>query len=198
MSATKSENSFWKFPPSPRPVKWGVFIALFFPSLLTGQLYLGEGQSVYFRSDAPLELIEARSTDLRCALRNNNREFAFRVGVKSFRGFNSELQKEHFNENYLESNQYPDATFQGRIIEKIDLSQPGEHQVRAKGTLTVRGQQQERIIRATVKNAGNKLVIRSTFSVPLADHGIEIPRIVYQKIAEEILVSIEAELQLVP
>ena len=30
--------------------------------------------------------------------------------------------KEHFNENYLESSKYPNATFVGKVIENVDFS----------------------------------------------------------------------------
>ncbi len=40
--------------------------------------------------------------------------------VNSFKGFNSALQKEHFNENYMESENFPYASFEGKIIEDID------------------------------------------------------------------------------
>jgi len=60
------------------------------------------------------------------------------------------LQKEHFNENYLESDKYPEASFKGKIIEDIDLDKDGEYEVRAKGELTIHGIMQERIIKANI------------------------------------------------
>ena len=52
----------------------------------------------------------------------------------------------------------------------------------------------ERIIKATVRITNGKLYISSNFSVLLEDHNITIPKIVNQKIAEEIQISIEAEM----
>lgn len=149
---------------------------------------------IYFRSDAPLEIIEARSQRLRGALNPENQSFAWSVEVRSFEGFNSPLQKEHFNENYLESERFPEATFKGKIIEKIDFSQNGVYSVRAKGKLLIHGVEQERIIKGQMEITGNKLHIEANFTVPLADHNISIPRIVHQKIAQEIMVTVEADL----
>lgn len=161
---------------------------------VTGQLYQGESAQVEFTSDAPLELIQASSKELRCIIDPEARAFAFRLRIRSFEGFNSALQLEHFNENYLESIKFPNATFEGKIIEKVDLKSPGTYEVRAKGKLTIHGITQERIIKSKVISDGNTLRISCSFSVPLSDHAIEIPRIVYQKIADEISVEIAATL----
>lgn len=147
---------------------------------------------IAFKSDAPLELIEASSNDLKGLINFTSGSFAFSVSINSFQGFNSSLQREHFNENYMESEKYPKATFTGKIIESIDLAHPGEVTIRAKGKLNIHGVEQERIIRSTLNIQNNKLTIKSNFSVLLQEHNITIPKVVQQKIAEEIYVTIEA------
>ena len=154
---------------------------------------LEEGK-IHFKSDAPLELIEAASNNLRGLINPRDNTFAFSVKLNTFQGFNSPLQREHFNENYLESKKYPEATFTGKIIEHIDLSQPGNYTIRAKGKLNVHGVEQERIIKSEVVSSGNTLEVSSNFTVLLEEHNIRIPKIVYQKIAEEIQVHIHATL----
>ena len=124
------------------------------------------------------------------------RTFAFSVPVASFQGFNSPLQREHFNENYMQSAKYPQATFSGRIIEDALLSKPGEYTVRAKGMLTLHGVSRERIIKCQLVVNGSACTISSFFTVLLADHDISIPKVVYQKIAEEIEVRVEAVMNL--
>ena len=116
------------------------------------------------------------------------------MDVKTFEGFNSPLQREHFNENYMESKKYPKASFTGKIIEAIDFQKDGTYSIRAKGQLNIHGVEQERIIKSQLEVSGNKIKIQSTFSVPLSDHNITIPKIVYQKIAEEITITVDAEL----
>jgi polyisoprenoid-binding protein YceI len=160
----------------------------------SAQIYRATEGTIHFLSDAPLELIEAQSDELDGAMRNEDRTFAFSVSIQSFEGFNSALQREHFLENYLESDKMPKATFTGKIIEKIDLTQAGSYVVRVKGALTVHGITKERIIRSTLKTDGTHIEISSTFEVELDDHGIRIPRIVYQKIAESITVTVDAQL----
>src|ERR1700733_7851476 len=93
--------------------------------------------SISFRSDAPLELIQANSDELKGLIQTDTKQFAFSIKVKSFKGFNSSLQKDHFNENYLESDKFPDATFAGKIIEDVDFANDSAATVRAKGILTI-------------------------------------------------------------
>ena len=122
------------------------------------------------------------------------RTLAFKVKVQGFQGFNSALQREHFNENYMESDGFPEATFTGKIIENVDLTVPGEHKVRVKGMLTIPGIGKERIIPGKLIVKNNGIDLACDFEVPLSDHDILIPRFVYQKIAEVIRVQVKATL----
>jgi hypothetical protein len=150
---------------------------------------------IQFKSEAPLELIEATSRKLKGALNPEEQTFAFSVANNTFEGFNSALQREHFNENYMESVKYPTCNFSGKIIEDIDYTADGTYYVRAKGKLMVHGVEQERIIKATMQIKKGVISVSTNFTVPLADHNITIPKIVNQKIAEEIFVELNAVLQ---
>ncbi|MDP5169649.1 MAG: YceI family protein [Bacteroidia bacterium] len=148
---------------------------------------------VRWTSEAPLELIQAESDNLQGIIRLSDRTFAFNISVRSFDGFNSPLQREHFHENYLETESFSKATFTGKILDPVDFNQPGIREVRVKGDLMIHGVTQERIIRAVIEVlAGGEFRISAEFSVMLADHEISIPRIVFQKIAEEIQISVKA------
>lgn len=159
------------------------------------QLYSCRDGYAYWVSDAPLELIEAESDNLQGIIRADDQTFAFSMSIRSFDGFNSGLQKEHFHENYMETEEFAKATFSGKILEQVNFTTPGTKTVRVKGVLDIHGVKQERIIRATVvTKPDGVLEISSDFTVLLVDHEISIPRIVFQKIAEEINVRIRATL----
>ena len=157
-----------------------------------GQIYKSTEANVYFKSDAPLEIIEAKSQNLQGVIDANKRTFAFSIPISSFLGFNNPLQQVHFNENYLESDKFKNATFTGKIIEKIDFSKDGKYTVRAKGKLLIHGVSQERIIKSVLEIKNGKIFISSSFTVLLDEHKIRVPKIVYQKIAKEILVNVDA------
>lgn len=146
--------------------------------------------SIEFTSDAPMELIEAKSEDLDGLLKPDDQTFAFRVMMTSFDGFNSALQRTHFNENYMESDKFPYAVFEGKIKEEIELLENGSHTINAEGKLNCHGVEKQRTIACELSIKDNEIIVKSDFSVMLEDHDITIPKVVGQKIAEEIFVTI--------
>lgn len=169
--------------------------------LLTVQVF---GQKKYsisnsrmsFTSNAELELITAASSKVQGLIDPSNNQFAFTVEVKSFQGFNSALQREHFNEKYMESDKFPRARFAGKIIEPVDLTVDGSYEVRAKGDLEIHGQKQTRILKSKIDVSRGVITLEARFFVPLADHNISIPTIVSQKIATEIEVEFNATMSM--
>lgn len=158
------------------------------------KIYATNTGEVRFRSEAPMELIDVNSKELKGAIDATRKTFAFRIRIKSFNGFNSPLQREHFNENYMESEKHPEASFTGKIIEDLDFSKPGTYEIRAKGILSIHGIEQERIIKSNLEIRGNGIQVRSMFSILLSDYNIPIPRVVKEKLANEIKVEVMAML----
>ncbi len=156
-------------------------------------LELDKGE-ISFVSDAPLELISASTTDFKMLVDTGASEFAIRIPISGFTGFNSALQQEHFYENYMETDKYATASFTGKILSPLTY-QPDTFAITVKGDLKIHGQTAMRVMEVNCLWADREhLEIKSEFIVPLADHGIEIPRIVYQKIAEEISVRMSGTL----
>lgn len=153
-------------------------------------VFQSKSGQVHFRSEAPLELIEGVNTSLRGVIDTAAGTFAFTLSTIDFTGFNSALQQEHFHENYLESNRFPRAIFKGRILDNIQWNGGGVQSFRVKGILTIHGVDQERIIVCEWLQLNKEYRLQSSFKVPLVDHNITIPRVVKQKIAEEILVQV--------
>ncbi len=160
--------------------------------VMQGQIYNTNMAAAKFKSEAPLEIIKAESNQLKGALDLSNKTFAFKLFIKSFDGFNSPLQKEHFYENYMEVKSYPESIFKGKILEDIDINASKNY--RAKGILSIHGLSHEVIIDVNIEPKNEGLYFSSNFDVRLKDYEIELPRIVYQKIAEVINVEVFGEL----
>lgn len=146
---------------------------------------------VKFFSSAPLEDIEAISEKVSAIYNNQNGEVAAIIPISSFE-FDNGLMQEHFNENYMESEKYPKASFSGKI-EKPENNLPGTiFQTEVKGKLTIHGVTKERIIPLTLTYLEDGSVkVTSKFMVKVADHKIKIPSIVFQNIAEEVEVTLD-------
>jgi hypothetical protein len=153
-------------------------------------IYVIKKGTISFISEAQLETIKAASTQAKGLIQLSDNTFAFTVPNHSFHGFNSALQEEHFNENYMHSDRFPNSTFSGKIIEAVHLNVPGEYNVRAKGMLDIHGVKQERIIKCKINVGENEINLVSGFTVLLEDHKINVPRIVNDKIFPEIKVNV--------
>ena len=171
----------------------GLFICASITICAQSAIWKSNKGTLKIESDAPLELIRAKSDKVIGAIDPLSKSFAVTLNINSFVGFNSELQQTHFMENYMEQSKFPTAKFTGKIIEDIPFDQPGQYEVRAKGNLEIHGIVKERIIQGTLIIRNGIVQIQSSFLVPVSDHGINIPKIVSQKIAEQIRVNIEME-----
>lgn len=158
-------------------------------SVLGQQTFILQSGSVQFISEAPLETIKASTGACKGIVNTGSQTFAFSVDMRKFLGFNSDLQLEHFHENYMESEKFPRATFTGKLIDQFDPSLSTQT-IRAKGQFEIHGVRKERIIEVTITKENDTFKISSTFGVPLKDHGISVPKIVNQKIAEIISVTL--------
>lgn len=157
--------------------------------------YVMEKGEIVFKSEASLEVIEAKSEQLNGRINIADRTFEIMIDIDSFEGFGSPLYKRLFNENYMESGVYQKASFKGKIIENKNLNRNGKYVLRAKGKLKIHGIEQERIIKSNVTVTDGILKLESVFTVFLHDHNITLPKIVQQKISKEIQVKVKGEMK---
>lgn len=145
-----------------------------------------KGEIIFF-SNAPLEDIDAKNKHVISMLNTQSLEILVRIPINQFE-FQNKLMQEHFNEKYLESDRYPYATFKGKMSAGIDFYKDGIYDVSAMGVLNLHGVDQKRTLtgKITVSKDGIKLDTR--FNINLADHKIDIPKLVFNKIAERIAV----------
>ena len=158
-----------------------------------GQQCMTRNGTVDFFSATFVENIEA-TNEMASGLLAKDGRFAFRVPILGFR-FEKALMEEHFNENYLESTRYPNGTFEGVISNWNEALQDGQwHEVIATGSLTIHGVPVNREIPSKLQWDGKTWQIESEFTVATAAHEIPIPKMVRDKIAEEISVSVNLSL----
>lgn len=165
---------------------------------VNAQFYQTTTAKVRFFSSAPVEDIEAISNEGVSVLNSDNGAISFKVKMRSFK-FKKALMQEHFNENYVESEKYPDASFKGESIGNIDLESTSPQKIVFKGTFTVHGISKERELPVviTLKDNGKTMALESQFEVACKDHDIKIPKILWENIAEVIEVSVNADFQII-
>ena len=153
------------------------------------------GEIKFEASGTSIEPVKAKNEGVSAILNTENGTLAVLALVKGFR-FRVALMEEHFNENYLESQQYPKATFKGKMLgfSKDALGDGKVLETMLKGQLTIKGKTKEVISEALVKYGNGKLFLQTEFAVNPEDFDIKIPKIVQNKISNRINISVDLEL----
>jgi hypothetical protein len=170
-----------------------IIILLICSSPLSAQRYMTRSAEVYFLSEKEaLEVVEATNNQVGAVIDLETSEIAFQIQLRAFH-FKIALMEEHFNENYVESELYPTATFRGAFIdlpEKIS----SEIELQVQGEMDFHGLKQKIILPVKVSIKDNILKGSTQFRLLCSDFGIEIPKIVSDKLANDIKVIVNAEL----
>ncbi len=141
------------------------------------------------------EKISGIDKQVACAMDAKTGHIQFQSQIKDFK-FEKALMEDHFNENYMESKNFPKASFDGNItnIADVNLSKDGTYTATATGKLDIHGTTNPVTTTGTIKVSGGKITVIAKFSVKLADYKIVIPTVVADKIAKEATISLDAEL----
>ncbi|MCX7729418.1 MAG: YceI family protein [Bacteroidia bacterium] len=152
-----------------------------------------KGTTITFYSDAPLEKIEAKNTSASPVFNAATGEFQIRVPMQAFI-FKNDLMKEHFNENYVESDKFPHCTFKGKLDTLKSFEDGKEIPVSMSGKMDLHGVIKDIRIKGTIKKSGSDLIFNSVFYIKPADYNIKIPTMLTEKIAEEVKVTFNSTL----
>jgi polyisoprenoid-binding protein YceI len=162
---------------------------LMLPLTSPAQKLISQNGVVSFFSTTPMENISASNKHVMSLINIETSEIVFSVPVKEFK-FDRSLMEEHFNEKYMESDKYPKATFSGTIEGFTDHTQ-GIQKVFARGKLTIHGVTHNVEIPGTIEHVNGKWILKSKFEVKLEDYKVEIPKLLWQNIAEQIEVLLD-------
>ncbi len=177
-----------------------IIAALFLLTLsitaVNAQKYMTKTGHIRFFSSTPMEDIEAHNRQVNAALDAQSGDLVFKALMKSFQ-FEKALMQEHFNENYVESDKYPNATFKGKVtnLDKVDLTKNGKYEVTIEGDLTIKDATRKISEKGTLEVNGDKVRGQSTFYVQVADYNIKIPNTVANNIAKSIRVDVDVNLE---
>lgn len=165
-------------------------------SPLFSQQYFTRTGEISFYSSTPVEDIEAHNKTVTAIFDSKTGKIQFSVAMKSFK-FEKALMEEHFNENYVESDQFPKATFSGLIqnIAEVNCKKDGIYDIRVSGDLTIHGVTQKVDATGSLTVKGENIIGKSVIVIKPEDYKIEIPGVVRDKIAKEVKVDINLNLQ---
>lgn len=158
-------------------------IAIIVPALISGlslhaeepaKLLTQTGQISFF-SSTPAEDIKSINNNVVGTLDPRSGEVAYSVPMQGFE-FEKALMQKHFNnKDFLNTAQFPRATFKGRIVDlaSVDFSRDGVYSATVAGVLTVKGLEREVSESGTLTVKNGTVLAESKFELTLADFGIE-------------------------
>ncbi|MCW5912808.1 MAG: YceI family protein [Cyclobacteriaceae bacterium] len=168
---------------------WLLFILALSVHDTWAQKFVLEKSKVTFFSRAAIEDIKAENVKAAGIYDYTTGDVAFVIPSNGFEFENATMQ-EHFNEKYMESDKFPKATFQGKFS-SFQPDRPETQPVQATGKLTIHGVTREVAIPGTIQATSQRLLAKATFMIKLADYNIKIPQLLWQKIAEQVEVTVE-------
>ncbi len=158
--------------------------------------YMTKSGSMSFEASQPsFEPIEATHSAVSALLNADTGELAVLALVRGFR-FPLALMEEHFNENYIESHQYPKTSFKGSILNFDSNALSNQPRtVQLTGELSMHGVTKLISVSATITKSDEQITLTSSFSVKTSDFGIKIPSLVRKQIDENVQVEVSLPLQ---
>jgi polyisoprenoid-binding protein YceI len=147
---------------------------------------------VGFYSKTAVEDIKAENNQVLAAIDPTKKQIAFALLNKGF-VFPKQLMQDHFNENYIESDKYPKATFAGSYTGDVDPTKDGVYKVVVKGNLSIHNVTKPVETPGTIEVKGGHLIGTAEFKVTPEDFNVSIPSLVRDKIDKQLTVKVRVD-----
>lgn len=157
-------------------------------SLINAQTYKTRDGYIYFNpnKDQSHKDYESASKEATAVLKVETGDVALLVPMKTFH-FNNALLEEHFNENYLHTNKFPNASYKGKLIgfNKNQLAKDGVYNLTSEGQVTLHGVTKNFKSPVKLEVKGKTATYYCVFKIKAEDYNIDIPGLVKPKLSEE-------------
>src|SRR5690606_5860162 len=179
-----------------RSLVMGYTLGLLSLAMGHAQMYVDrQGVVVFEASEQLFEPVKAKNGAVSVLFDASDQTLASLALMRGFE-FENALMQEHFNENYIESDRYPKAMFTGKILDfDPAMAGGGPREDTIMGRLEIRGVAREIQPRVLIRKNAEILSLHGSFKLRPQDFNIEIPGIVANKIAKEVLVTLDFKLK---
>lgn len=156
--------------------------------LVNAQTYKTRDAKIWFNpnKDQSHKDYESVSKEGTAVLKVETAEVALLVPMKTFH-FNNALLEDHFNENYLHTNKFPNATFKGKLsgFSKEQLAKDGVYAISSEGEVSLHGITNKFKSPVKLEVKGKTATFKCVFKIKAEDYKIDIPGLVKPKLATE-------------
>lgn len=168
------------------------------------QVYKTTKGSGAFSVAAPAKTINADSRQVSIEIDKGKASLRLSVPVASFEFSNNFVSDsmntvihERFNSYYMESDKYPDVTYEATIDNNsnINYEKDGSYPIRTRGKLRIHGVEQEMLAEGMVQVSGGEVSVAAKIKVLPADYKIRIPSYIGNMYFREVLIESKATLK---
>ena len=169
-----------------------LIIALIFytSKIASQQLYTNVGETIFDGSKESFEPIKAINNNSVSIIDANNGNIAALIYIKDFE-FRLGLMQEHFNENYMYTSKFPKSTFEG-VIQNFNFEKLENNYTNfiIEGEIEIKGVKKNISTVDSIKKTDDGIDLNTSFNIKRSDYKIKIPRLVFKKIDENVVVNL--------
>lgn len=175
-------------------------ILIFLVCIFTFQLFAVEikeehltvaSGKIIFLSEAPQETIKGVGNKISGEIFLKEKKVKISIDLTDWKT-NSRMQTTHLHENYLETEKFPQAVFDGMI----QTYNPETGDVFVLGSITLHGKTKKDVgIKGKVSASDTGYSLLCEFSIQLKDYAIEVPRLLILKVSETVKLNVKLELK---
>jgi len=149
-------------------------IALLLSTSVFAQKLITKTGHAHFLSETSVENIEANNYKVISSINPTDGKMVFSVPMQSFEFANATMQKHYNSKKFLDTKQFPKATFKGQIknLSSVNFKKDGTYNVTVPGTMTMHGISKQIVGKGTITVKNGKISAKSSFNLTLADYKI--------------------------
>ena len=151
---------------------------------------------ISFDATTPIDALpKAENKTVIASLDTKSGTIAFEAAIKSFAFSNPKIQEHFNNSGWMDSDQFPTATFKGTItnLKSVKFNKDGTYPVDVSGDLTMLGNTMAIDAKGTITVSGKVVVATADLKVKLEDYKVEGKAIAAGKVAKEPTIKVVAE-----
>ena len=161
--------------------------------LANAQLFATKSGQIFFNATGGDVKIAAVNNQTDSKFVGTTGQIIFGVLVKGFK-FENQLMEDHFNENYMESTQFPKADFKGYItnIKDVNFAKDGDYPIKVEGNLTIHGVTNKVNTDAVMQLRSGRPTIIGSIKINIKQYGIK-GSYIGDKIASEATIKLNCK-----
>ncbi len=157
------------------------------------QTFTTESGHAEFKAKASLNSYTGNSDQLKGRINLKEKTVYFTIPFESI-DTGIKKRNKHMME-LIETDKYPNAEFEGKIISDFNAEKDGSQKVTVKGNFKMHGVSKEITVEGSLTRNGDKLTAEADWKVLITDYKITPPKILGNKVQDEHTIIIKTDLE---